>query len=96
MHKRLPQILLEETFFENQRPIWKFLILGKNRFDKMDFVFLPKFLLEEFIVLWRQVESISPTFSEDARKLPTQVRDTVARIEIQAMTLDRQSACTGT
>ena len=65
-----------------------------NRFDNMDFVYLPKFLLEEFIALWKQVESISPTFSENAKILLNQVRDKVNQIEIQAKPSDRQN--TGT
>ena len=60
----------------------------------MDFVYLPKFLLEEFIALWRQVESISPTFSESAKILLNQVRDKIAEIEIEAKPSDRQN--TGT
>ena len=60
----------------------------------MDFVYLPKFLLEEFIALWKQAESISPTFSESAKILLNQIRDKIAEIEIEAKPSARQN--TGT
>lgn len=66
----------------------------ENRLGNMDYVFLPKFLLEEFIALWKQVEYISPTLSENAKILLNQVRDKIAQIEIQAKPSDRQT--TGT
>ena len=45
-----------------------------------EYVRLPKLLFQEFIVLWRQVESIAPTFSENAQELIGKVRDTVVKI----------------
>ena len=60
----------------------------------MDYVYLPKFLLEEFIALWKQVESISPSFPGSAQILLNQVGDKVNEIEIQAKPSDRQN--TGT
>jgi hypothetical protein len=48
-----------------------------------EYVRLPKFLFEEFIVLWRQVESIAPTFSENAQELIGKVRDTIGKINTQ-------------
>ena len=66
----------------------------ENCFNNMDFVYLPKFLLEEFIAIWKQVESISPTFSKNAKILLNQVQDKVTQIEIQAKPSDGRN--TGT
>ncbi|KAK2546676.1 hypothetical protein P5673_033712 [Acropora cervicornis] len=50
----------------------------------MAFVRLPRPLLEEFITLWDQVQSISPTLPEQARHLIHRVDDKVAEIRSQA------------
>ena len=50
----------------------------------MDFVRLPRTLLEEFIMLSDQVQSISPMLPEQARHLIHQVDDKVAKIRSQA------------
>ena len=50
----------------------------------MAFVRLPRPLLEEFITLWDQVQSISPTLPEQARHLIQRVDDKVAEIRSQA------------
>ena len=50
----------------------------------MAFVRLPRPLLDEFITLWDQVQSISPTLPEQARHLIHRVDDKVAEIRSQA------------
>ena len=50
----------------------------------MDFVRLPRPLLEEFITLVDQVQSISPTLPAQARHLIHRVDDEVAEIRSQA------------
>ena len=55
-----------------------------------EYVRLPKILFREFIVLWRQVESIAPTFSEDAQELIGKVRDTIGKIRTQVTSSEFQ------
>ena len=50
----------------------------------MDFVRLPRPLLQEFITLWDQVQSLSPTLPEPARHLIHRVDDKVTEIMSQA------------
>lgn len=54
-----------------------------------EYVRFPKSLFKEFIVLWGQVESISPTFSNDAQKLIGKVKNTIGKIKTQV----RSSEC---
>ena len=50
----------------------------------MVFVRLPRPFLKEFIQLWDQVQSISPTLPKQARHLIHRVDDKVAEIRSQA------------
>ena len=50
----------------------------------MDFVRLPRPLLEEFITLWDQLQFISATLPEQARHLIHRLDDKVAEIRSQA------------
>ena len=50
----------------------------------MAFVRLPRPLLEEFITLWDQVQSIPPTLPEQARHVIHRSDDKVAEIRSQA------------
>jgi len=54
-----------------------------------EYVRFPESLFQEFIVLWEQVESISPKFLNDAQELIGKVKDTIGRIETQV----RSSEC---
>ena len=56
------------------------------------YVRLPKILFQEFLVLWRQVESIAPTFSHDAQDLIGKVGDTIGKFKTQV----RSSECENT
>ena len=56
----------------------------------MDFVRLPRPLLEEFITLWDQVQFISATLPEQARHLIHRLDDKVAEIRSQATSHLRQ------
>ena len=48
-----------------------------------EYVRLPKILSREFIVLWKQIGFIAPTFSDDAQELIGKVRDTIVKINTQ-------------
>ena len=61
----------------------KRLTLKKFPLTMDDYVRLPKTLFQEFVVLWRQVESMAPTLSDDAQELIGKVRDTIGKIKIQ-------------
>ena len=73
--------------------------LKKTDFKKFaltmdEYVQLPKILFREFIVLWKQVESIAPTFSDDAQELIGKVRDTIVKINTQVSSLECENAGT--
>ena len=57
----------------------------------MAFVRLPRPLLDEFITLWDQVQSISPTLPEQARHLIHRVDDKVAEIRSGSARILRKS-----
>lgn len=50
----------------------------------MNFVRLPKFLFEELIVLWRKIQSITPTVPGEFKQLLDQVQDKIAELERQS------------
>lgn len=58
------------------------------------YVRLPKILFQEFLILWRQVESIAPTFSGDAQDLIGKVGDTIGKIKTQVSSSEFESAGT--
>ena len=47
------------------------------------YVRLPKILFQEFLLLWRQVESIAPTFSHDAQDLIGKAGDTIGKFKLK-------------
>ncbi|KAL9963359.1 hypothetical protein ACROYT_G026867 [Oculina patagonica] len=54
----------------------------------MEFVRLPKFLVEELFDLWKRVRVITPTVSEDLKQLLTQVQDKISQLKRQSAGLD--------
>ena len=56
------------------------------------YVRLPKILFQEFLVLWRQVESIAPTFSHDAQDLIGKVGDTIGKFKTQVRSSECENA----
>lgn len=76
-------ILLAETWVKKPTVALKRLTLKKFPLTMDDYVRLPKTLFQEFVVLWRQVESMAPTLSDDAQELIGKVRDTIGKIKIQ-------------
>ena len=60
--------------------------MGKKKTALMmdEYVRFPKSLFQEFIVLWGQVESISPTFSNVAQKLKYAHRNVRTRVRLNS------------
>ena len=86
LKKQFVVILLDETWVKKTQRFTDF-----KAFALMmdEYVRFPKSLFQEFIVLWGQVESISPTFSNDAQKLIGKVKNTIGKIKSQV----RSSEC---
>ena len=81
LKKQFVVILLDETWVKKNPTVslsLKRLALMMNEYARF-----PKSLFQEFIVPWGQVESISPTFSNDAQKLIGKVKNTIGKIQTQ-------------
>lgn len=52
----------------------------------MEFVQLPKSLVQELFVVWKRVqETVTPTVSADLKKVLTEVQDTISQLERQTV-----------
>ena len=82
LKKQFVVILLDETWVK-KKP-YGFTVFKASALMMNEYARFPKSLFQEFIVLWGQVESISPTFSNDAQKLIGKVKNTIGKIQTQA------------